>query len=155
MSLKTRILNPATVKKETVTVPEWDNVTVELRSIRGRTRAKLLDAMAALPKTDTEEEANLQRGRAVLGVLPDFLIDGVFDPGTGERVFDEADRGAVEDLDEAVMQRLGFRILALSGLGGAVKDEDGKTLVPDAVDAAGKSSSSTPSGDSTSTSPSA
>ena len=151
MTIKARILASQTPKIETITVPEWDGVTVELRSARGRTRAKLIDAVSAVPPDDDEQAATRARGRAILPLWPDLIIDAVHDPATGARIFSEEDREAVEDMPEAVKQRIGVKILALSGLGGEVKGADGQVVQTDAVDAAGKSSTPTPSDDSTST----
>ena len=105
------------IESETVEVPQW-GVTVVVKSMTAGDRAKLLSgAINNGGQLDFEE------------VLPDVVILCTYDPETGERVFGPQHREAVMGKSAAAVETVAMR---LSGLN------------DDAVDAAGKGSSETP-----------
>lgn len=124
MSLRDRILQASDTTNELVDIPEW-GVTVEVRSMSGAARASIVQA------------------GALQGQLPDmskFTSDIVvmctFDPETGEQVFTKDDADLVMDKNGAALEKIVTVAMRLSGFS------------KDAIDAAGKGSSSTASVDS-------
>jgi hypothetical protein len=141
MTLKDKILAAKDIKSELLAVPEWD-VELEVRGMSARTRAKFLDAIYSEGAKD-DEARKAATTKAMVPLLPDFLVDGCYDPATGERVFAAEDIPQLLDKNGAIVERVALKVIALSGLG------------EKAVDEAGKSSSDTQSDGSTSSSPSA
>lgn len=125
-NLRDRILGAADIRRETVHVPEWD-ATVEVRGLNGTQRAKLMktgfDARGAV---DFEK------------LYPELLIASTYDPETGQPVFTEADRDALNGKSGAALERLAQAAMRLSGLS------------PEAPAQAEKNSAATPSDASTS-----
>lgn len=126
MSLRDRILQAADTTNEIVDIPEW-GVAVEVRSMSGAARASIVQA------------------GALQGQLPDmskFTSDIVvmctFDPDTGEQVFTKDDAELVMEKNGSALERIVTVAMRLSGFS------------KDAIDAAGKGSSSTASADSSS-----
>lgn len=120
MSLRDQILGMADATSEIVEVPEW-KLDVEVRSMSGAARAAIVQA------------------GAIQGQLPDmakFTSDIVvmctFDPETGEQVFAKDDAELVMDKNGGALERIVTVAMRLSGFS------------KDAIDAAGKGSSSTP-----------
>lgn len=108
------------IESETVEVPQW-GVTVVVKSMTAGDRAKLLSgAINNGGQLDFEE------------VLPDVVILCTYDPETGERVFGPQHREAVMGKSAAAVETVATVAMRLSGLN------------DDAVDAAGKDSSETP-----------
>ena len=91
MSLRDTILGADDLGFRLVTVPEWDNVKIELRGMTGEQRMKLWEATQA--KTRKHFYA-------------DILIACAYDPENGEHVFDPADRDAIGTKSGAVLDRL-------------------------------------------------
>lgn len=125
MSLRDKILNADDMTSELVDIPAWD-ATVEVRSMDGRSRARLLK-LAATESGDVDMEI----------IYPEMIILCAHDPATGERLFDEADRDALLAKAAGPVETLALAAMRVSGMSG------------DALDAAGKGSSSIPSDDST------
>lgn len=106
-SLREKILNADDRRSEQVDVPEW-GVTVEVRGLSGADRAAFLaDAVTDEGKVDFTR------------VWPSLLIAGVYDPESGEPVFQAADRDAINAKSAGVTERLAKIVQRLSGL-----DED-------------------------------
>lgn len=103
-TLRDKILNADDRQSENVEVPEW-GVTVEVRGLSGADRAVFLaDAITPDGKVDFTK------------VWPNLLIAGVYDPDTGEPVFDRADRDAINLKSAGVTERLAKVVQRLSGL---------------------------------------
>lgn len=126
MSLREQILKLADSTSEKVDIPEW-KLTVEVRSMSGAARAALVQA------------------GALQGQLPnmskftsDIVVMCTFDPETGEQIFTNDDAEAVMDKNGAALERITLVAMRLSGFS------------KDAIDAAGKGSSSIQKDDSSS-----
>ena len=124
MSLRDQILALADSTSETVNIPEW-NLAVEVRSMSGAARAALVQA------------------GALQGQLPnmtkftsDIVVMCTFDPKTGEQVFTNDDAEAVMEKNGSALEQIVTVAMRLSGFS------------KDAIDAAGKGSSSTQKDDS-------
>lgn len=110
-TLREKILNADDRKSELVEVPEW-GVTVEARGLSGADRAAFLaDAITDDGKVDFTR------------VWPNLLIAGVYDPESGEPVFEAADRDAINLKSAGVTERLAKIVQRLSGLDEDAVDE--------------------------------
>jgi hypothetical protein len=123
-NLRDRILSATDIRREQVHVPEWD-VTVEVRGLTGTQRAKLMKS-----GFDSRGAVDFER------LYPELLIASVFDPASGEPVFTEADRDALNTKSGAALERVAQAAMRISGLS------------PEAQVEAEKNSDGTPSEDS-------
>ena len=117
-NLRNRILEAEDITSEMVDVPQW-GVTVEVRSMDARSRI--------LMTQDVSEDGGVSMER----LYPDMVIQTAHDPATGERIFGPDDRDALLAKSSAALDILATAAMRVSG------------MTPDAVDAVGKSSSST------------
>lgn len=113
MSLRDRILSASDLTSELVDIPEWD-VTVEVRGMSAADRTALMDKAA---------EANGNVNTSLL--FPSLVISCTFDPETGERVFDEADRAALGEKNGLAVERVVQTAMRLSGMSIEAKDAAG------------------------------
>lgn len=102
--LRKRILETADIQSEMVEIPEW-GVKVEVRGLTAAERAKLLQRAA-----DPSGQLRLDRWFA------DLTIASTFDPETGERVFDPADRDALNSKSGSAVSKIVDVATRLSGL---------------------------------------
>lgn len=102
--LRKTILEAVDLQSEDVTVPEWGNITVRIKGMSGLERARFMNRVAK------DNEVNFERW------YPEVLIATLYDPTTGDKVFEPADRDAINQRSGAVIQRLGDRAARLSGL---------------------------------------
>lgn len=124
--IREQILGAKDIRSETVAIPEW-GVTVEVRGLTGTQRARLMkNGFDARGTVDFER------------LYPELIIASVFDPETGEPVFGEADREALNAKSGAALEQVAQSAMRISGLS------------PDAGAQAEKNSSATPSDASTS-----
>ena len=132
-SLRERIFGSTDSSSETIVVEEWDGVKLEVRSMTGNERAGLL------------EELQRQSGGSVEGgvdyrhIYPALLVATVYDPDTGERVFQIGDVEQIMERNSGVLERVAKVALRLSGM-----DKEAEARL-------GKGSSSIPRDGSTST----
>ena len=122
MSLRDRIIAVDDTQKEIVKIDEW-GVEVEIRGMSGAARASISQDAA-------ENNGNIN----FLKMMPELVVQCCFDPETGEQVFDSKDKELVMGKSGAALDRIVNIAMRLSGFGA------------DAIDAAGKDSSSTPKG---------
>lgn len=125
MSLRDQILNADDIDSELVEIPAW-GVTVEVRSMDGRARTRLLKST-----TDGNGDVDMEK------VYPEMVILCSHDPETGERIFTEDDRDAILAKAAGPIELLALAAMRVSGMNGT------------AVDEAGNDSSSTEKDDST------
>lgn len=126
MSLRDKILNADDITSEIIDIPAW-GVQVEVRSMDGRSRTRLL-------KMASDAEGNID----MEVVYPEMILLCAFDPETGERIFEETDRDAVLSKSAGPVELLALAAMRVSGMSS------------DAMDEAGKDSSSTENDDSAS-----
>ena len=124
MSLRDKILNADDITSEIIDIPAWE-VQVEVRSMDGRSRTRLL-------KMASDAEGNID----MEVVYPEMILLCTFDPETGERIFEESDRDAVLSKSAGPVELLALAAMRVSGMSS------------DAMDEAGKDSSSTENDDS-------
>lgn len=126
MSIRDQIFASDDILKEIVEIPEWGGIKIEVRSLTGADRARILET-----GVDAAGNVSLQR------VYPEMVIASAYDPESGERVFDESDKDGLMSKNALAIDRLAVIATKLSG------------LQDDAVDKAGNASSSTRKGGST------
>lgn len=102
--LRKTILEAADLEVEIVDVPEW-NAKVEIRSLSGKERATLLSRAS---KADG--------GVDLVRWFPDLVIATAHDPETGDKIFEQADRDALNAKNGAVVSRLATVAQRLAGM---------------------------------------
>jgi hypothetical protein len=102
--LREQILNAKDIKSEKVNVDEW-GVAVEVRGMTGKSRADLMNnSMKDNGKMDFEK------------LYPELLISCTYDPDTGDRVFQQADRDALNNKSSGALEKVAKVAMKLSGL---------------------------------------
>jgi hypothetical protein len=114
VSIRDRIIAANDTAKEIVDIPEW-GVKVEVRSMSGAARAVLVQDAA-----NNDGKLNFTR------MLPEILIGCMFDPETGERIFDGEDTELLMDKSGAVLDKIIAVAMRLSGFNEGAVDTAGK-----------------------------
>lgn len=104
VNIRQKALNAKDIRSETVVIPEWDNVKIE---VRGFTLAERLAFYDRVSDGDNINRANF---------LPELVISSCFDPDSGEKVFETADRDALKTKSAAALERITRVATRLSGL---------------------------------------
>ena len=102
--LRKAILEADDIETEVVDVPQW-GVKVEVRGMTSKERAKLLRS------TTVDGQVDFNRW------FPDLLIATIHDPESGDRIFTQADRDALNQKSGAAISHLADVAARLSGLG--------------------------------------
>jgi hypothetical protein len=106
MGLRDKILNASDIKAEEKYIEEWD-ATIEVRSMNGAQRARLM------------REGFDRETQQINWDYASVFIAGAYDPGTGELIFTEADRDALNEKHGGILEDVAMEILRLSGLSDA------------------------------------
>lgn len=104
-TLRDQILNAKDYKSKKVKVEEWGGVEVEVRSMSAAARSRIIEM---------GDNMNV----AELSVA--LVLECVYDPKTGERVFSPADKEVLMQKNAGVLERLAREINEVSGF----TDED-------------------------------
>ncbi len=118
-SLRDTILGSDDIEAETLEIPEWGNVKIELRSPSLRDRLAMFDQA-------TNDDGLVNRDL----MFPLLVVSAAHDPETGEAIFTAADVEALTEKSAPVIERVATVAMRLAG------------MLPDAVDV-GKVDSST------------
>jgi len=139
VSLHDHIMGYDDITSDTVTVPQWGDVVVEVRSIS-------LDERNIIVKQSRNKKGDTDLGK----YYPRLVVATCFDPETGERLFTMQDIPGLERKSSAALDRITKLAAKLAGV---LDDEDEENEDDDeaefasaaqkGVDAAGKDSSST------------
>ncbi len=105
--LKEKILKSKGLSSVVENVPEFDGLSLELREFTGTKRILFQESVVV----DEKGRVNLIEYYATAIVL------GAHDPETGELVFTLDDREALYEKGFRVIERLGKKILDMSGIG--------------------------------------
>ncbi len=127
VSLRDTILNASDLESRIVDLPQW-GVRLEVRSLDGRSRAKLLAGA-----TKADGGVDLER------LYPDMVILCAYDPESGERVFTEDDRDALLAKSASQLEIVALTAMQVSGMTGEAQKEAGKGLPSTASDASSSS----------------
>lgn len=122
MSLRDRIFAVNDLQREIVQIEQW-GLEVEVRGMSGAARAAIVQDAA-----DNNGNINFAK------LMPEIVMSCTFDPETGEQVFGPEDKDNIMAKSGAALEKINTVAMRLSGFGA------------DAIDAAGKDSSSTPKG---------
>jgi hypothetical protein len=115
-SLAQQILAAADVESKLLPVPEWNGITLELRSPTGEERAALVSAFINVEETAATGVAKMND---LTRMYPALIISCAYDPETGERVFPAMDDSTVAALNAkngAVLERIAMACMPLVGL---------------------------------------
>jgi len=104
--LRKTILEADDIESEIIDVPQW-GIKVEIRGMSSKERAKLLKS------TSVNGEVDFDRW------FPDLIIATAHDPETGDKIFEPADREALNAKSGAAITKLAEAASRLSGLGEA------------------------------------
>ena len=114
MSLRDRIIATQDTQSEIVHVQEW-GVDIEIRGMSGAARAQM-----------TQSAADNDGGINYIKMMPNVVIGCVFDPETGERVFNDNDHEIVMEKSGSALDDIVKVAMRLSGFGEKAVDEAGK-----------------------------
>ena len=109
--LRERILSCDDTQKELVTVPEW-GVDLEVRSITGKQRNEVYEGT-----TNSQGKVDLT------AVYANLLVASVYDPNTGNQVFNKKDKDKLMDKSGSAIERLLDVAQRLGGIGGKAIEE--------------------------------
>lgn len=112
--LRETILAAQDIVTELVDVPEW-GVKVEVRSMTARERSRAIMAW----RTD-DDQVDLEK------LYPVLLVQTVYDPETGDRVFQPEDADALNLKNSAALERLATVAIRLSGMEQKAVDKAGE-----------------------------
>jgi CRISPR/Cas system CSM-associated protein Csm3 (group 7 of RAMP superfamily) len=102
--LRKTILEIDDIQKEIVTVPEWGNIKIEVRSIDSKTRARILQ------RASKDGALNLERW------FPELVVATAHDPDTGEKLFEAADVDALNSKNGNAINRISTVAQRLAGM---------------------------------------
>jgi hypothetical protein len=114
VSLRDRIIATNDTQSEILNVPEW-GLDVEIRGMSGAARANM-----------TQTAADNNGGVDYVRMMPNIVIGCVFDPETGERVFNDDDHEIVMEKSGSALDNIVKVAMRLSGFGDKAVDEAGK-----------------------------
>lgn len=114
--LRDKIFNAKDIETELVYVRQWD-VKIEVRGLTGTERAKVLkSAVTQDNKVDFES------------LYPEIVIASSYDPETGEKVFEPADKEALNKKSSAATEKIAKTAMKLSGLNESAVENAEKNL---------------------------
>lgn len=115
--LKQAIAEAQDIAQEKLFVPEW-GVELGVRSMDGNARANLIENSA-------DENGRMQ----FRAMYPELIINCVFDPSTGEPVFEDtdADRALLLSKSGGALEKVARKAMELSGLDEKSEEKVGKS----------------------------
>lgn len=108
MGLKDQILESRDYEETLVEIPEWDNAKIACRGLGSDMQGWLFEQ--ALGK---DENALLL---TLMANGPKILIDAVYDPETGERIFTDEDKESLKKKNGRIIRELVLMIIENSGI---------------------------------------
>lgn len=114
-SLRDRILAIEDIPTETITVPQWGNISLQIRGMSGKDRSGLMKSAL-----DSNNELDFSK------LYPLLIIATAHDPETGERVFSDSDLNAINEKSGAALELVGKVAARLSGMDKESSDDMGK-----------------------------
>lgn len=115
MGLKDRIKEFDDCKKETMTIPQWNDEVIEIRSFMGWTRSRLLDKA----RQEDGELDNIKLNELL-------LVESCYDPETGEKLFDESDLDWLREKSGPAIDDIVSKIISINKLSQESIDEEAK-----------------------------
>ncbi len=125
-SLKDTIRESNDRESQLEEIPEW-GVTVEVRSMTAKQRASIAQMGANQVLAANSEGGTHNGSMEVDRIYKDTIVDCVFDPKTGEKVFKVEDlEWLMEEKSGAVIERISMICLNISGIYEGAEDDAGK-----------------------------
>ncbi len=118
LSEKIRVVEDSST--EEYEIPEWD-VTVEIRSITARSRARFVAEIA-----NPDGTTNVNDPDRIEGMWWHVISQSCYDPESGELVFEEGDQEWLFERNARIINDLASVCMAASGLSETAVDEAGK-----------------------------
>lgn len=106
------------IQKEVLTIREWGDIQLEVRGMTGAERAHYVNVLNELQESDD--------GDSMERIYPALIIQTVFDPVSGNRVFGDGDEDMLNSKAGKVLERLAQSAIKLSGMGQNDEDQAGK-----------------------------
>lgn len=122
-NMRQRVIAKNDRNSETMPIPEWGE-TIEVRGMSGKMRDRYIDTVMGLGLTEESDTSKV--GALVLPLMPEMVLDGVYDPETGEKVFLAGDLDILREKNPSVIDRIAKKVIDLSALGEKAVDEAGK-----------------------------
>jgi hypothetical protein len=113
MNLRSKLLQGGAVPREPVDViVDGEKLTIECRGLSAAARGRLMTTsmVKVSDEDDAEERIDLAK------VAPELVIEGAYDPATGERIFSEADLEVVGSMSAGFLDPIIASVSKLSGL---------------------------------------
>jgi len=104
LSIKERIKQAKDLKSEIITIPEWDNVKIEIRTITAKQRAELFQSAM---KDGSFDQQTLQMGQ---------VISCCYDPDTKEKIFTYDDISWLLEKASGPIEKIVNKMVRMSGL---------------------------------------
>lgn len=86
MSLKAAILSAKDIKEETVIIPEWGDIEITVRGLNAE-QMSAYEGKSAVMRSNLRGKENKDFEMAVKMRRAEMLVDCLFDPETGLRIF--------------------------------------------------------------------
>lgn len=100
------------IQKKRIKVHEWGDVEIEVRSMSGAARSAIQDYLAKSGKVDDMTELYIS-----------MIIESVYDPESGEKVFKEVHRDLLRQRNAGTLERIAKEILMVSGFDDEAQEE--------------------------------
>ena len=104
-SVRERLNKVPAFTSELVTVPEWEDVVIEVRSMTVAEKVKLVEAAT-----------NADGDIILAAIQPQLVIATAFDPATGDKVFSDTDADFISAQNARPVERLANAGSRLSGI---------------------------------------
>lgn len=104
------------IESEQITVEQWNNVTLEVRSMTGRARARMFKGISNVDSGEVDIEK----------MYPEIIVNTCYDPETGERVFSEEDVDWLNTKSSGALEKVARVGMRLSGMDRQAETEAGK-----------------------------
>ncbi len=123
-NLRDQILAADDLTAETMTIPEWGDAVIEIRTMTAEERTNFM----GLAYDSSSGDLNFSVLYAAI------VIASVYDPETGLQLFTQEDGHALGQKNGAIMERIATKAMEMSGLTEAAVDDAGKGFSTDPTD---------------------
>lgn len=106
MLLKDQIKEKSDIDKKTITIEQWDDIAIEVRSLSARKRLNILRKVFEPNSGQVDVEK----------MWPELLLSCCYDPETGEQLFEEKDLEWLMEKSHEAIELIVSAAMELSGL---------------------------------------
>jgi hypothetical protein len=104
-TLRDQILGTEDISIELMVIPEWGDAKIEIRSMTAGERSQMMQSVAT-PDGQVDFTA----------MYPAILIKSVYDPDTGQHIFNDSDAALVNSKNGGVVERIAIKAMKMSGM---------------------------------------